>query len=105
MKTKNPPKPPPLVEMDLAEVIKKYGPINGPISSERVSELLKRSEHMYLLCLVTGESGNLHGLSGHHFVNVMERYEATKPLPENLFIDEIYFHESGEVDGEGLRHP
>lgn len=88
----------------LDTIIKEYGPVNGPIGHERVSELLKKGEHMRILCIMESgtNSTTLYGASGHHFVNVLERYETFKPMPENLHIYDIYFVDEGE---SGLRHP
>lgn len=85
------------LKMKLSTVIREYGPINGPISHQRATELLKKSEHMRLLCVVDtgGLSDTLWGLSGHHFVNVLERYETFKPLPNDLMVYDIHFGDEG----------
>lgn len=85
------------LKKSLSTVIREYGPINGPISHERVSELLKKGEHKRMLCIIhtPGGSDTLWGLSGHHFVNVLERYEAYKPLPDNMWVYDIHFGDGG----------
>ncbi|TXH09051.1 MAG: hypothetical protein E6R04_09225 [Spirochaetes bacterium] len=78
----------------LSSVLKMYGPAKGPLKREEVQKLLDDGKNDSILTIVEGDSGNtLWGCPGNHFVNVIEKYEFAKPLPQDILVFDISFGE------------
>jgi hypothetical protein len=78
----------------LSSVLKMYGPAKGPLKRAEVQKLLDDGKNDSILTIVEGDSGNtLWGCPGNHFVNVIEKYEFAKPLPQDILVFDISFGE------------
>jgi len=84
----------PIKRKKLSTVLKSHGPAKGPLERSQVQALLDSGKNEFILTIVEGDSGNtLWGCPGNHFVNVIEKYEFTKPLPQDILVFDICFGE------------
>lgn len=87
----------------LDTVIRNYGPFLGPLTKQE-AEFHYTAGHTLRVLNVHDADGDraIWASVGYHFVNVQERYLASKPMPKDMMVFDIWFVSEGE---EGLRHP
>ena len=75
------------------ELVKRYGkPVRVDLHSATTAVHKGWGDHLFCtICDEMNPTGADFGESGLHIVNVMERYYFPKPLPENLYVDEINY--------------
>ncbi len=89
----------------LGTVLRDFGPFLGPLTKQEAEFHYTNGNTPRVLNIHDSDGdGAMFGSVGYHFVNVQERYLASKPMPENMIVFDIWF--TGEGDQEqGLRSP
>lgn len=88
----------------LDTVLRMYGPFLGPLTREETTTHYNNGNLLRVLNVHDGDGGAMFGSVGHHIVNVSERYLASKPMPEDMTVFDIWFTSKGDKE-QGLQSP
>ena len=96
-----------MLEVSLEKAIADYGPFTL-IDREEADRLVKGGQGDLIFCIMEGDEPEEPegaeddpnyeppdtewiGLVGYHIVNIIERYRATKPMPFNLLVPDVWY--------------
>lgn len=85
--------------MTLEEAVQQYGPFTR-ITREREAALRSTGASARVLSVIDSPDDDFRceACSGFHLVNVWELYESTTPMPNELFVPEVWWGDDGLPD-------